>query len=270
MSEFPSVFVSHGAPTLALEACPAHAFLESLGSTLGRPEAILCVSAHWEMPGPAVSGAEGASIIHDFHGFPAPLYRLDYPAPGAPGLAARAKALLDGAGLASTIDPARGLDHGAWVPLRLMYPEADIPTTQLAVQMPPRAVKNGAGHHLAMGRALEPLRREGVLILASGGATHNLSEFAPPIDRQPPSHVAAFDAWLARVAEAGDEASLIDWQHSAPEARRAHPRAEHFMPFFVAFGAAGPGAKGRRIHQSFSYGALSMAAFVFEGGKTAP
>jgi 4,5-DOPA dioxygenase extradiol len=268
MKEFPSVFVSHGAPTLALEACPAHTFLESLGTTLGRPEAILCISAHWETPAPAVSVARAAPIIHDFFGFPEPLYRLDYPAPGAPALAERAQTLLDHAGLGVALDPGRGLDHGAWVPLSLMYPGADIPATQLAVQMPPRASVSGPAHHLAMGRALAPLRQEGVLVLASGGATHNLSEFAPPIDRPPPAHVVAFDQWLARTVEAGDEAALVDYQRTAPDARRAHPRAEHFMPFFVAFGAGGPGAAGKRIHRSFTYGALSMAAFTF--GPKAP
>lgn len=263
MKEFPSVFVSHGAPTLALEACPAHTFLESLGTKLGRPEAILCISAHWETPVPAVSGASDAEIVYDFFGFPEPLYKLDYPAPGASALAERTASLLNAAGLRGAIDPSRGLDHGAWVPLRLMYPGADIPTTQLAVQMPPRAEASGPAHHLSLGRALVPLRREGVLILGSGGATHNLSEFAPPIDRPALAHAVAFDEWLARHAEAGDTDALVDYQHKAPEAQRAHPRAEHFMPFFVAYGAAGPGAKGRRLHRSFTYGALSMAAYAF-------
>jgi 4,5-DOPA dioxygenase extradiol len=259
MTSFPSVFVSHGAPTLILTPCPARDFLANLGASLGRPTAILCVSAHWESRAPAVSAAERPETVHDFYGFPEPLYRLRYPAPGAPALADRAATLLGTAGLACKRDPAQGLDHGAWVPLMLMYPEADIPVAQLAVNMP-----LGPAHHLALGRALAPLRDEGVLILGSGGATHNLREFGGlPLDAPPLPHVRAFDDWLGRTAEAGDEAALVDFLHTAPEPRRVHPREEHFLPFFVAFGAGGPGAAGRRLHDSFNYGMLSMAAFAF-------
>ena len=259
MSGLPSVFVSHGAPTLPLAPSPAREFLAGLGGVLGRPQAILCISAHWETAAPAVSTAEHPGTVHDFYGFPERLYALRYPAPGAPELARRTAALLAGAGLACTADPAQGLDHGAWVPLLLMYPAADVPTAQLSVQMP-----LGPAHHLALGRALAPLREEGVLVLGSGGATHNLAELsrAAP-DAPPPPHVTAFEAWLAERAEAGDEESLVDYRRKAPAAARVHPREEHFLPFFVAFGAAGKGARGRRLHDSFSYGALSMAAFAF-------
>ena len=259
MTTFPSRFLSHGAPTLALTPCPARDFLRGLGTALGRPKAILCVSAHWESPDPAVSKAVQPETIHDFYGFPAPLYDLRYPAPGAPELAGRVEALLAQAGLSCTADPTQGLDHGAWVPLLLMYPDADIPIAQLAVNTP-----LGPAHHLALGRALEPLRREGVLILASGGATHNLREFgSAPIDAPPPPHVRAFDAWLKAAAEAGDEASLLAYRQTAPDARRIHPRDEHFLPFFVSLGAGGSGVKARRLHSSFTYAMLSMAAFAF-------
>jgi 4,5-DOPA dioxygenase extradiol len=259
MTALPSIFVSHGAPTLALTPAPAHDFLKGLGAALGRPAAILCISAHWETEPAAVSAAPEPETIHDFSGFPAPLYRLGYPAPGALGLADRVVELLGRAGIPSTRDPARGLDHGAWIPLLLMYPQADIPVAQLSVQLP-----LGPAHHLALGRALAPLRHEGVLVLGSGGATHNLAEFrGQPIDAPPPTHVRAFDAWLAAAAEAGDEAALLDYRQQAPEAHRIHPREEHFLPFFVAFGAAGTGGKGRRLHASFTYGVLSMAAFAF-------
>ncbi len=260
MTTLPSIFVSHGSPTLPLTASPARAFLSGLGAALGRPEAILCISAHWETREPMVSSAARPETIHDFYGFPAPLYELGYPAPGAPRLAARAAGLLAAAGFACAEDAAQGLDHGAWVPLLLMYPAADVPVAQLSVQMP-----QGPAHHLALGRALAALRREGVLVLGSGGATHNLAEFrGSSADAPPLPHVLAFDRWLAAAAEAGDEKSLADYRRLAPEARRVHPREEHFLPFFVAFGAGGAGARGRRLHDSFSYGALSMAAFAFE------
>jgi 4,5-DOPA dioxygenase extradiol len=264
MADLPSIFVSHGAPTLALSPEPARDFLAGLGAALGRPKAILCASAHWETPEPAVSAAERPETVHDFYGFPEPLYRLRYPAPGAPALAARVVELLAAAGLPCARDPAQGLDHGAWVPLLLMYPAADIPVAQISIQMPP-AREAGPAHHLALGRALAALRQEGVLVLGSGGATHNLGEFrGQPPEAPPAPHVRAFDAWLAQAAEAGDEAALLDYARRAPEARRIHPREEHILPFFVAFGAGGRGAKGRRLHASYSHGVLSMAAFAFE------
>ena len=260
MTKLPSVFVSHGAPTLPLKPSPAREFLAGLGAALGRPEAILCISAHWETREPAVSTAERPETIHDFYGFPAPLYALRYPAPGAARLAAEAARLLAQAGFSCAEDPARGLDHGAWVPLLLMYPAADIPATQLSVQMP-----QGPAHHLALGRTLAPLREKGVLILGSGGATHNLAEFRQHAPAAPPlPAVAAFDAWLAEAAEKGDAASLVDYRRKAPAALSVHPREEHFLPFFVALGAGGAKARGRRLHHSFSHGALSMAAFAFE------
>jgi 4,5-DOPA dioxygenase extradiol len=169
----PAIFISHGSPTLPLERSAAVEFLRQLGPMLGRPEAILAVSAHWDTARPAVSTAKEPETIYDFYGFPPELYRLRYPAPGAPKLAERAAALLETRGLRTDIDPERGLDHGAWTSLMLMYPKADIPVTQLSIQS-----RLGPGHHVRLGEALRPLRDEGVLILASGGATHNLRELS--------------------------------------------------------------------------------------------
>src|SRR5687768_16572976 len=166
----PAVFVSHGAPTLAVEENDTTVFLKELGGRLGRPKAIVCVSAHWNTGEPAVSAAERPETIHDFGGFPQELYRIRYPAPGAPALAARVAELLDDAGVECAVSHERGLDHGAWVPLRLMFPEADVPVTQLSIQ--PR---KDPRHHFKLGRALAPLREEGVLLLATGSVTHNLS-----------------------------------------------------------------------------------------------
>ncbi len=253
----PSLFVSHGAPTLALDPVPCHAFLRGLGADLGTPEAVLCVSAHWETAQPRVGAAPEPETIHDFHGFPEALYRLRYPAPGAPGLARRVAALLTGAGFDCALDAGRGLDHGAWVPLMLMFPGAGVPVTQLSIQA------GGDGdHHLALGRALAPLRGEGVVVMGSGGATHNLRELGAR-DDPPAAWARAFDDWLAEAVEDGRADDLAAYIERAPEAARNHPGPDHFMPLLVALGAAGPGARGRRLHSSFTHGTLSMAAFSF-------
>ncbi len=257
MTTLPTLFVSHGPPTLALDEVPCRAFLRGLGDETGRPQAILCVSAHWETAHPCVSAAAEPETIHDFYGFPEPLYRLRYPAPGAPELGRRVAGLLDDAGIACDIDPGRGLDHGAWVPLMLMYAQADVPVAQLSIQ----AGGDGA-HHLAVGRALESLRQDGVLVVASGNATHNLPERG---GRDDPAYpwAKAFDDWLAEAIAAGRSDELVDYLGAAPEAARNHPSPDHYVPLLVAFGAAGAGARGRRLHASFLYATLSMAAFAF-------
>jgi len=252
----PTFFVSHGSPMLALDPGATGVFWEGIGKSL-RPSAVLCISAHWMTTVPAVSRAERPETIYDFYGFPEPLYRLHYDPPGAPALADRVAALLQQAEMSPAVDPARGLDHGAWCPLRSIYPKADVPVTQLAIQ--PR---RDARWHFRLGEALAPLRRENVLILASGGAVHNLRD----LDRGnggTPAWARAFDDWLARETEAGDTEALLDWETTAPEPRRAHPTEDHFLPIFVAMGAAGRGVPGRRVHRGFSLGSLSLAAFEF-------
>ncbi len=257
----PVVFVSHGSPMLVFEAIPARDFLSGLAATLPRPEAILCVSAHWETASPAVSGVERPETIHDFYGFPPELYRLRYPAPGAPALAERVRATLAEAGIACTIDPARGLDHGAWNPLTLVYPEADIPVAQLSIQP-----QLGPAHHLALGQALAPLRHHGVLILASGGIVHNLRQFH--VDRENAADWAlSFDGWVAERIAAGDADALVDYRRTRPDGSRAHPTDEHFMPLFVALGAGMGTGPGRPLHRSFAHGSLSMAAYAWEEGR---
>jgi len=253
----PSIFVSHGAPTLSLDPGETGAFWQRLAQSLTRPEAVLCVSAHWMTEAPAVSAPQRNETIHDFYGFPEPLYRLAYPAPGAPALAERVVALLGDAGIPVAVDRRRGLDHGAWVPLRLMYPAADIPTAQFSIQL-----ERDALWHYRLGAALAPLRDEGVLILASGGAVHNLRGLA----RQggpAPDWARQFDEWLATALAEGREAELLDWTRRAPNSREAQPSPDHFLPLFVALGAAGKGARGERLHQGFTLGSLSMAAFRF-------
>ncbi len=255
----PSVFISHGAPSLALEPDdPTHVFLSGLGVTLGRPRAIVCVSAHWEAPRPSVTGAMAPVTIHDFYGFPEPLYAIRYPAPGDPALAAQVLSLLSSAGLDTALDDKRGFDHGMWVPLSLMYPGADVPVLQLSVQS-----GLGAAHHAALGAALAPLRNEGVLILGSGGATHDLRRVARG-GSAVPSDVRWFEEWLVEGVTEGETTELIEWRTHAPYPAANHPTPEHFLPLFVPLGAAPEGTKGRVLHRAFAYGALSMAAFAWD------
>jgi 4,5-DOPA dioxygenase extradiol len=242
---------------LVFEDIPARQFMAGLGGQFERPRAILCVSAHWETERPTVSAATAPETIHDFYGFPDELYRLQYPVPGAPALARRVIALLAEAGIEGALDGDRGLDHGAWNPLLLAYPQADLPVTQLSIQ-----TQLGPSHHAKIGRALQPLRREGVLVLASGGAVHNLRQFH--IDRERPAPWAvSFDDWLADRIAAADEEALLTYRERRPDGRLAHPRDEHLIPLFVALGAGG-GVAGRPLHRSFAHGSLSMAAFAWD------
>jgi 4,5-DOPA dioxygenase extradiol len=260
MTRQPALFVSHGSPTLPLEKSAATDFLRQLGPSLGRPEAILVVSAHWDTDRPAVSSAAKPETIYDFYGFPPELYRLRYPAPGAPKLAGRVAGLLQENGLRTDIDPGRGLDHGAWTSLLLMYPEADIPVTQLSIQS-----HLGPAHHVRLGEALRPLRDEGVLIFASGGATHNLRELSYQRGNPVPQPwVVEFNEWLARAVLSQNIGDLVGYREKAPHAVRNHPTDEHLIPLFVALGAGDPGAAPQRLHSSISSGVISMDAYRFD------
>ena len=247
----PSLFISHGAPTLPLEDIPARAFLEGLEARIGRPKAILAVSAHWETAQPEVNAPAVNETIHDFYGFPEPLYALRYPAPGDAALAARV-ADLTGA----MVEPRRGLDHGAWVPLILAWPKADIPVAQLSIQ-----TEAGPGYHLDLGRRLAPLREEGVLVVGSGSFTHNLRELAWRGGAgEEPLWVTRFSDWVDRALIEGRTEDLVEYRSRAPEAARNHPTEEHFLPLFVAMGAGG---QAERLHSSTTMGALRMDAYAF-------
>ena len=264
MTVMPAVFVSHGSPMVALEGGPATAAWRALARELPAPRAVLMVSAHWETAAPAVSATPAPATIRDFGGFPRPLYEIEYPAPGASPRGERVRALLAAAGLPAAIDRTRGIDHGAWVPLREMYPAADVPVAQLALQ-----TQLGPAHHYRLGQALAALRREGVLIVGSGSLTHNLRDMIFGVTEESPrvpAYVPAFQAWIHDKVLAHDVAALIDYRRLAPGAARAHPGEEHLLPLHVVLGAAGTAAMARRIHAGIAEGALAMDAYTFEGG----
>lgn len=261
----PSLFLSHGSPMLPLTDAPARDFLIGLGHKLPRPKAILVISAHWETARPALNAVAVNETIHDFYGFPRPLYELRYPAPGAPDLAEQIAAQLAGAGLAASIDHGRGLDHGAWVPLLLMYPDADIPVLQLSIQ-----TERGPQHHLALGRALAPLRDQGVLVVGSGSFTHNLAEFrGAGLNDPSPDWVNDFADWIEKALAERRTADLLDYRQLAPFARRNHPTDEHFLPLFAALGAAGDDWRAEQLHVSANYRVLRMDVFAFTSAASA-
>jgi 4,5-DOPA dioxygenase extradiol len=254
MPSLPTLFLSHGAPDLALRReLPAHAFLAGLGASLPRPRVIVVFSAHWEADRPLVEIGAAPTTIHDFGGFDNALYRVSYAASGNPVLAAR---ILDLLRDWSPRGEARGFDHGTWVPLSIMYPAADIPVVQVSLLH-----GRSPTDHLRLGTALASLRHEGVLVIGSGSATHNLRALG---SGDPPTWVTTFDDWVAERAVAGDGEALCRYLTLAPSARENHPSEEHFLPLLAALGAAGTYARGRVLHRSTTYGVLSMAAYAFE------
>lgn len=257
-SIFPTLFVSHGAPTLVMDDGPAHQFLKDLGKDIGKPEAILMISAHWETAIAMVTGAAKLKTIHDFRGFPKELYEMNYPVSGSTYLVRQVQQLLHGIGLETQVDDSRGLDHGAWVPLSLMYPDADVPVVQLSLQS-----HLGPAYHFALGRALSVLRQQGVLIIGAGSLTHNLRALDPRISAIPPDWVRDFSDWVHTAISQERISDLIDYRQQAPNAARNHPSEEHFLPLFAPLGAGG--GKGNRIHSSYTYGVLSMDAYRFDG-----
>lgn len=254
----PAVFVSHGSPTTPIEDIPARTFLRSLGSQYSNVSSVLCISAHWENQRATVNAVDFPETIHDFYGFPDELYRLKYPARGDKKLARRVVDVLDEAGIACDVDSSRGLDHGAWIPLMLMYPNASKPVVQLSIQH-----NLDTREHLDLGKALASIRKEGVLVLGSGGAVHPLGYADFWSGKGTDRWAISFDDWLTKAVLKGASESLVNYRSSAPYPERAHPRADHFMPLLTAFGAGGPGARGKVLHRSWYYGDLGMGAYAF-------
>ncbi len=226
-----------------------------LARELPRPKSILIASAHWETDVPAVTGAAHPETIHDFYGFPRPLYQIQYPANGSPDLASRSTDLLIQSGIKAEIDPARGLDHGAWSPLLHMYPQADIPVVQVAVQ-----TQLGPAHHIALGRALAPLADDGVLLIGSGHLTHNLRDRS---DGGPLAYARNFQAWVKERIEAHALDELAEYRRRSADGVRAHPTDEHFLPLFFALGAAPARYRAERLYDGIEMGALAMDAYRF-------
>lgn len=265
MSTLPSLYISHGSPMTALQPGLTGQRLAELAAVLPRPQAIVVASAHWLSRQPQVGAAARPQTIHDFGGFPAPLYRMRYPAPGDPVLAERVAGLLAQAGLAPSIDPERGLDHGVWVPLHLLYPAADIPVVPVSIQPELAGLNPGSAHQYALGRALAPLRDEGVLVIGSGSITHNLHDFASGYsDQRQAPYVKPFIDWIEHKLAAGDIDALLDYRRQAPFAERAHPTDEHLLPLFVALGAAGTDARAQRIDAGIDMGFLAMDIYRFD------
>jgi 4,5-DOPA dioxygenase extradiol len=259
MSRLPSLFLSHGSPMNGLGQTPSCDVWAALGRSVGRPRAVLVASAHWETSVPMLTGNPKPETIHDFGGFPEALYSLRYDAPGAPDLAADAVALLKDGGITAGVNGCRGLDHGAWVPLMWMYPDHDVPVTQISLQP-----GLGTSHHVELGRALAPLADDGVLLVGSGHATHNLRDWmANSRQQQTMPYAQAFARWLDGRLGAGDTRALISYREQAPDAARAHPSEEHYLPLLVAWGAAGEGARAERISAGFEGGALANDNYVF-------
>ena len=260
MSRLPILFISHGAPTFALEPGQAGPRLTALGQALPRPQAALVVSPHWMTRTPRVSTAAHPETIHDFGGFDPALYQLGYAAPGHAVLAERAVKCLREAGWAPQTDAHRGLDHGAWVPLMHLFPQAEVPVFQVSLPL-----QLDATRAWALGQALAPLAEEGVLIIGSGSLTHNLYEFRGG-QRPAEPYVQAFAAWVREAVEQGDRARLLRTLDDAPQAQRAHPTPEHFWPLLVAAGSSDTGSgplPAAVIEGGVEYGMLSMDSYAF-------
>lgn len=256
----PVIFLSHGAPSLPLEAGETGETWRQLGAQLPRPSAILVISAHWESHIPTLSRAVQPETIHDFSGFPEALYRLQYPTPGAPQMAEAAAQLLRQANIPVQLDAKHGLDHGAWVPLSIMFPQADIPVAQLSLQP-----EKTPAWHLALGRALRPLREQGVLIVGSGSITHNLRAiFKNPPGKQAPVWVMDFCDWVAQRISEGDVDALCAYRTLAPYAEVNHPSEEHLLPLFVVLGAATQVEGAQHLNRVMTFGMLAMDAWLFD------
>lgn len=264
MTSMPTLFISHGGPNIVIDDMPARDYLTGLSRLLPRPKAIVVMSAHFETDGVAVVTDPKPGMIYDFGGFAPELYRMVYPAPGDPALAEKVLGLLNDAGLKPQKIERRGYDHGTWTPLLLAFPEADIPVVQASVD--PR---RDAAWHYSVGRALAPLREEGVLLIGSGHITHNLRALFPVMrsgakpDSRLVEQVNAFTGWFAEKFATGDREAILEWKKRAPFPAENHPTDEHLMPIFFAYGAAGEAPRAERAHASKQLGFFAYDSYLF-------
>lgn len=259
MTTMPSLFVSHGAPTFAIHPGRHGQQLSTLGQSLMRPRGIVVISPHWMAASIQITANVKPGTIHDFYGFPPALYKLSYPAPGSPDLAGEVQERLQSRGLQASLNNTRGLDHGVWVPLLHLYPDADIPTIQVSL---PIDIDESAAFEL--GQALRPLTQIGVLIIGSGGLTHNLQDYKfSDADSPPESYAIEFSRWVRQAVTQGDVGRLIQALSHAPHADRSHPTAEHFMPLLVAAGAAPCPSPVTVLNGGIQHACLAMESYVF-------
>ncbi len=256
----PTLFLPHGAPTFALRPGTAGLAMSQIASRLPRPRAVIMVSPHWETRTPSVGTGERLETIHDFYGFPAELYEIQYPATGCPEAAHEVINALRAAGLAVDAAPERGLDHGAWVPLRQMYPEADVPVVPLSLQS-----HLGVTGAYRLGQALAPLRAKDFLIIGSGNITHNLGDYRIASSQSGAAfdYLREFPHWMTERLQQHDVDALLNYRQRAPGAVRAHPTDEHLQPLYVALGAAGPQPEVEHLHTGISDYVLAMDAYAF-------
>ena len=261
----PTLFVSHGGPNIVTDPSEVRDYLTDLSSMVGRPKAIVIASAHFETDGAVVVTDPAPEMIYDFGGFAPELYEMVYPAPGEPELAMRIAHMIADAGIETRVAPKRGYDHGAWTVMKLAFPEADIPIVQVSIDP-----NRDASYHYALGRALAPLREEGVLIVGSGHITHNLRAVFGVMrgghepDPAMSKAVAAFTDWFAGEFAEDDREAILDWKARAPFVRENHPTDEHLMPLFFAYGAAGDKARPERAHDSRQFGFFAFDSWLFQ------
>jgi len=261
----PALFISHGSPDTVVAESEAAAWLRQMAGDLPRPRAIVVASAHFEVSGGVVVSADPEpETIHDFGGFAPELYAIQYPAPGEPELARRIAGDLQKAGFVARAADKRGFDHGVWVPLKLAYPEADIPVVSVSIDP-----DKGPEHHFRLGQALAGLGEEGVLVIGSGSFTHNLGEAFKLLRKgtrvaEVPEWVESFTGWMNDRLAASDVEALLDYRHAAPYAVENHPTDEHLLPLYVAMGAAGEHGTARLVHDSAEFGVLAMTMWRFD------
>lgn len=259
-SPAPSVFISHGSPMVALQDDAFTQALGHLSQTFLPPRAIVILSAHWVTPGPIqITAHPHPPTIYDFGGFPNELYQVEYPAPGMPALASKIALLLNNSSVEAVLNPDRGLDHGAWIPLRNLYPKADVPVIQISI---PGTALGNPRLLIQLGNLLAPLRREGILLVGSGGAVHNLRKLRWNEKAAPPDSWAVdFEGWLKKCLEKADLESLLAFETAAPQAALAHPTHEHLLPAFFTIGTSLAGDRYKPIYEGIEYGNLSMFCF---------